>query len=472
MWKKYRSANTIEEAISALTEAKGNARLIAGGTDLMLEMERGVRQGVDVIIDISRIPGLDRVWLDDKGLIHIGATVTHNQALSSPVLRQRGLPLAQACWEVGSPQIRNRGTIVGNLVTGSPANDTITPLMALGAELKIVSQRGTRFVSLETFYTGVRKTVLAEDEIVVEIVFPSMRDEQTGVYLKTALRRAQAISVVNIAIILTQEGKSITNATITMGAVAPKIIHAVSAEKYLIGKELDKSTIQQAGMLAAVDTSPISDLRGSDKFRKHAVEVSVVKGLLSLLDGTELETLPEKPVLLATQVDYGHLQDHTLENAETIETTINGKHYSFDGGEYRTLLQLIREGAGLTGTKEGCGEGECGACTVIMDGKAVMSCLVPAPRANGAEITTIEGLKTLEGLHPVQEAFMNEGAVQCGFCTPGFIMSAVKMIEESPELTEDQIKQGLTGNLCRCTGYYAIIKAVERAAATAGRQNG
>jgi len=239
-----------------------------------------------------------------------------------------------------------------------------------------------------------------------------------------------------------------------MGAVAPKIIHAVSAEKYLIGKELDKSTIQQAGMLAAVDASPISDLRGSDKFRKHAVEVSVVKGLLSLLDGTELETLPEKPVLLATQV------------------TINGKHYSFDGGEYRTLLQLIREGAGLTGTKEGCGEGECGACTVIMDGKAVMSCLVPAPRANGAEITTIEGLKTLEGLHPVQEAFMNEGAVQCGFCTPGFIMSAVKMIEESPELTEDQIKQGLTGNLCRCTGYYAIIKAVERAAATAGRQNG
>ena len=475
MWTKYINPASLEETLRILTEEREKARLVAGATDLMLELERGVRKGIETVIDITRLPDLDCITLDEEETIHIGPLVTHNAVAASKLLRERAFPLVSAAWQVGAPQIRNRATVAGNLITASPANDTITPLMALGARLTLASEKSKRHVPLQEFYTGVRKTVLQPDEIVVDISFPALKNGQRGTFLKLGLRRAQAISLVNTAVILDLARGHVKSAVITLGAVAPTIIHALEAETYLTDKKLSDEVITRTAELAAKASRPIDDIRGSAAYRHAMTCVLVSRSLHNLREGQEQTYVPEAPILL-----WGKKKNRvrkifpssTFVTGSSIRTTINGKKYTFTSGHEKSLLRLLREEAGLTGTKEGCAEGECGACTVFLDDKAVMACLIPAPRADGAEIVTVEGLGELipvstynkeRRMHPVQDAFVIDGAVQCGYCTPGFIMSAVKLLEERPNPVREEITQAISGNLCRCTGYYKIVQAIEDA---------
>jgi carbon-monoxide dehydrogenase small subunit len=152
-----------------------------------------------------------------------------------------------------------------------------------------------------------------------------------------------------------------------------------------------------------------------------------------------------------------------------IKIKVNTKEYQVEVEPSRTLLDVLRYELKLTGTKEGCSTGNCGSCTVILDGKAVNSCLVLIGEAEGKEITTIEGLAQGGKLHPLQQAFMEEGAVQCGFCTPGMILSAKAFLDSNPRPTEAEIRNGIAGNLCRCTGYDKIVRAIMRASNQQGR---
>jgi len=150
--------------------------------------------------------------------------------------------------------------------------------------------------------------------------------------------------------------------------------------------------------------------------------------------------------------------------SKIIKFVINGQSVEVRVKPWRTLLELIREDLNLTGTKEGCGHGECGSCTVIMDGKTVNSCLVPALEADGQEIVTIEGLSKDDKLNPIQEAFVERSGMQCGFCTPGMIISAKALLDRNPDPSEQEIREAVAGNFCRCTGYTKIVESIGAAA--------
>jgi carbon-monoxide dehydrogenase medium subunit len=475
MWQTYHSVTSVDEALELLANYAGRARVVAGATDILLEIERGVRTGLDALIDLTRVPGLDRITLDDEGWIHLGPLVTHNHGVDSKLIVERALPLAQACWEVGAPQIRNRATVAGNLITASPANDTITPLMALDAVVTLASVGGQRRVALRDFYTGVRRTVMQADELLVDIAFPALKPGERGMFIKLGLRRAQAISVVDVAVVVEfaqTEGapladQPIARARLALGAVAPTIVRVPEAEAYLAGRTLNPEAIARAGELAQAAARPIDDIRGPAEYRAEMVKVTTMRALRAIAAGGARGLLPENPVMLwganGERAPKPLEQALTHKDADPIVTTINGRTHRLYGNNDTTLLRLLREAAGLIGTKEGCAEGECGACTVFLDGAAVMACMVPAPRAHGAHIITVEGLAAGDRLHPVQQAFIETGAVQCGYCTPGLLMAGAKLLEETPQPGRVEIEQALSGNLCRCTGYYKVIEAIRLA---------
>lgn len=438
-----------------LADESHRARPITGGTDLLLEMARGLRPDIDTLIDLSRLPELQRIGLEDDELL-IGAGITHNEVVTSPVLADRALPLVQASWEVASPQLRNRATVVGNVVTASPANDTITPLRALGCQVEIASQNGTRSVDLADFHLGVRRTVLAPDELVTGLRVRAMTESERGIFIKVGLRKAQAISVIHLCLIVAFDGPEVTSAAISLGSVAPVIVRASTAEQFLVGRQLDPETVIEAARMVSELPQPIDDIRATASYRTRQLEVMTRRGLESLNAPHPPWSVNRVTLGIRTSTPGTGLR---LDPADRIEATVNGQTVAAQAASSMTLLDWLRDEIGLTGSKEGCGEGECGACTIYLDGVAVMSCLIPAGRAAGATIETIEGLG---GRHVLQDAFLDQGAVQCGYCIPGFIMSGAKLLGERPRPTRGDISVGFSGNLCRCTGYYPIAAAVEQ----------
>jgi carbon-monoxide dehydrogenase medium subunit len=242
------------------------------------------------------------------------------------------------------------------------------------------------------------------------------------------------------------------------------VVRATAAEEFLTGHVLNDDVIQHAAMLAMQAASPIDDVRSSAAYRRAMVESLTARILTQIRDGQTRAGWPAQPVMLWGQTGgvWPVAQESEVEENSGQEDEANYSHVNGQATVLPTAMTLLDSLrlAGFVGVKEGCAEGECGACTVFLDGMAVMSCLVPAERAIGSRVVTVEGLGDPAHLHPLQAALIQSGGVQCGYCTPGFVMSAAKLLEERPQPTRTEAQEALTGNFCRCTGYRKILDAI------------
>jgi carbon-monoxide dehydrogenase medium subunit len=284
-WKSYHRPQDLDGALTLLARAGGKGRVIAGGTDLMLQLRRKEQQA-DLLVDVTRIGELQRLCKED-GHIRIGAAVTHGQAAASPLLRAEASALAAGCGMVGSPQIRNIATLMGNIITAQPAADAAVALTALEAELRVLSAAGERWVPIEAAYRGVGESAIdAAREVAAEIRFRSPGAGAQTRFFRLARRRALALPVLNGAVCLGTDDRTgrLREARIALGPVAARPFRARNAEACLNGAAITAAVIGEAARLAAEEANPrASRLRGSEEYRRDMIRLSLERTLGEML---------------------------------------------------------------------------------------------------------------------------------------------------------------------------------------------
>lgn len=268
----YLKPGTIDETLSLLSQYKGRARVIAGGTDILPKLKRREIQVPEYMIDLKGAPNLDYIKHDEVGGLNLGALVTIHDVETSPIVQQRFGVLFEAAESMASTQVRNRGTIAGNLCNAVPSADTAPALLALEASLKLTSQQGERIVNVEDFFTGPGETVLGDEEILQEIHVPNLPPDSRGRYLKLTPRRSMDLAIVGVAAVVVAEDGMCNDVRIALGAVAPTPIRARRAEDIVRGQKLSDEVIARAAQTAAQECHPISDHRASAEYRCHMVE--------------------------------------------------------------------------------------------------------------------------------------------------------------------------------------------------------
>lgn len=275
---EYLRPRTIQEACSLALQYKGEAKIIAGGTDLVVEMKRK-EVLPKYIIDIKDIPGQDDIIYDEKEGLRIGALATIRSIEVSPVIRRRFGILAQAASKLGTWQVRNRGTIAGNLVTAAPSADTVPALMVLGARIKIMGAGGERVVPIENFFTGPLQTVLRPGEILADVQVPNLPPRSGGAYIKHTVRKAMDLAIIGVAALVTMDGNAMSDIRIALGTSAPTVIRARRAEEILKGNEISDDLLEKAGQAALEESSPRDSLRASAAYRSKLIKVLVPRAI-------------------------------------------------------------------------------------------------------------------------------------------------------------------------------------------------
>ena len=467
---EYIRPASLADAVQALAEHGDGARLLAGGTNLVVDMklERCLPK---VVIDISGLTDLVGIH-EEAGSIRIGALTPIRSIALSPLLWEKATALAEAAAAFGSTQIAMQGTIGGNVCNGSPASDTVPALLALEAEAIVAGPDGDRTVAVGDLLDAPGKTRLRAGEILKEIRLGAGSAGTASVFLKLSRVRAD-LSKVSVAVRVAREGTSIRSARIELGSVGPTVVRARGPESALSGTPFSDDALLAAAKLVAEDIVLIDDVRSTADYRRKAA-VALVFDAVSAAWTRASEGPPPAPrgQAKASGAPRGGLH-LTPDERVRIRLTVNGSPVELEVAANELLLNVLRERLELTGSKYGCGIGECGACTLWIDGEPALGCLVLGVAASGSEVRTIEGLAQPDGtLDPIQKAFIDENAFQCGYCTPGMLMMTKKLMAEIPEPTEDEVREYLKGNRCRCTGYTSIVRAVNAASGQESNHRG
>lgn len=472
----YVRPRTLEEALAFLARYPSGTRMVAGGTDLLIELRR---EGLGVeplrLLDLSGLASLSGLRERD-GQVTIGALTPHAVLAGSAWLEARAALLQQAAASVGAIQIRNRGTVGGNLVNAAPCADLVGPLVALGAKVHLCSLQGEREIPLEAFITGPYQTELRPDEILSEVVFEPLPANASSSYVRLGRREALAIMRLSVSVILFRDGQGkVEECRIVPGAATSTVHRIAQAESLLVGQAVDEALAGEVGEALSARVVRETGYRWSTPY-KERVMIALCRRAILQAAGLEkakstratvqwAQGEATAPIESEEGVSSRAAQAPTEAGRIRVRFSVNGEPREIETEANRTLVEVLREDFQLTGTKVGCEIGECGACTVLMDGKAVNSCLVLIGQVEGRDIITIEGLARSGELHPLQEAFVEKTAVQCGFCTSGMILSAKALLDVKPQPSREEIIAAISGNLCRCTGYEQIIQAIEAASA-------
>ena len=460
----YLAPDSLDQALDALRQSRDlDAKLLAGGQSLIPLMNfRLATPGL--LIDLNHVGGLDHID-DDMGGIRIGAMTRHDTLERDPRIARTVPLLHDAISWVGHPAIRARGTLGGSLAHADPAAELPAVAVGLDARLTVAGHDGRRRVlAADDFFVDYLTTALEPDEILLDVWFPGLEPGCGCAWLEFAQRHGD-FALAGVAVWLRIDDGSVAQARIVAAGVGPRPVRVVEAEAALVGQPATESAFVAAeAVRKALD--PPADLHASADYRRQLAAVLTERAVP--LAAERAVHRPEH----AAVVREGHRLSRmsppvraAADDAMEITVHVNG-HPHQRAVEPRLLLSdFLRHDLGLTGTHVGCEHGVCGACTILLNDQPARACLTLAVQANGAQVTTVEGLADADGpLHPLQQAFWDSHGLQCGFCTPGFLMSTRALLSRTPHPTDDDLRAALSGNLCRCTGYQNILKAVRLAA--------
>jgi CO/xanthine dehydrogenase FAD-binding subunit/aerobic-type carbon monoxide dehydrogenase small subunit (CoxS/CutS family) len=482
----YSRPATTAEALALLAELGDEGKVLAGGQSLVPLMS--MRLAVpEQLVDINGLTELGYVRVAASGEpVEVGALARHAQVLRDPAVAAAQPLLAKALRFVAHPAVRSRGTTVGSLVHADPAGEMTAVLAVLGGAVRAARESGERLIPASEFFLGPLESALAPGELAVQALFPPLPPHGGTAFAEVSRRHGDyALAGVAVTVLLGEDGR-IQQARAAYLSAGPGPVVADLTEA-VAGLPADAAAFGAAAALARSAVRPPSDVHATADYRRHLAGVLTERALREAAQEARDRAASRPPTTHPRAGPYpgpGHAAPTGRDipagtgrlagggvtpdgepGVRAVRLTVNGAVRDVRVPPRRLLSDCLRHDLGLTGTHVGCEHGVCGACTVLVDGEPARSCLMLAVSADGAAITTVEGLAAPDGtLSPVQQAFADCHGLQCGFCTPGFLISVTAALRDNPRPTQAQAREMVGGNLCRCTGYANIVRSVLRAA--------